>query len=84
MKAELEERREPDPEIMKQVQVLRLEHGKLPCAHDEVSVSVSLSALLMSLTCRVNNSYSPTGMSCVSASQHGSIFLPVMTGIKNF
>ena len=40
--AELEERREPDPEIMrltKQVQDLRLEHGKLQCAHDEVSVS---------------------------------------------
>ena len=42
MKAELEERREPDPEIMrpmKQVQDLRLEHRKLLCAHDEVSVS---------------------------------------------
>ena len=42
MKAELEERREPDPEIMRpmeQVQVLRLEHRKLQCTHDEVSVS---------------------------------------------
>ena len=42
MKAELEERREPDPEIMRpmeQVQALRLEHGKSQCAHDEVSVS---------------------------------------------
>ena len=40
MKAELEERREPDPEIMRpmeQVQALRL--GKSQCAHDEVSVS---------------------------------------------
>ena len=42
MKAELEERREPDPEIMrltKQVQALKLAHGKLLRAHDEVSVS---------------------------------------------
>ena len=57
MKAELEERREPDPEIMKQVQALRPKHGKLLLAHDEVSVSVSLSALLISLRCRVNNGY---------------------------
>ena len=45
MNAELEERREPDPEIMrpmKQVQVLKLEHGKLLRAHDEVSVSICL------------------------------------------
>ena len=45
MKAELEERREPDSEIMrpmKQVQGWRPEHGKLQCAH-EVSVSVCLS-----------------------------------------
>ena len=43
MKAELEERREPDSEIMrttKQVQVWRPEQGKLLRAHDEVSVSV--------------------------------------------
>ena len=42
MKAELEERRDPDPELMKQVQGWRPEHGKLQCAH-EVSVSVCLS-----------------------------------------
>ena len=43
MKAE--ERRGPDPEIMRpmeQVQALMLEHGKLLCAHDEVSVSICL------------------------------------------
>ena len=46
LKAELEERREPDPEmmrLMKQVQVLKLENEKLLCARDEVSVSVCLS-----------------------------------------
>ena len=42
MKAELEERREPDPEIMKQVQAWRPKHGKLLWAHDEVSVSFFL------------------------------------------
>ena len=45
MNAELEERREPDPEIMrplKEVQVLRPVDGKLQCGHDEVSVSVCL------------------------------------------
>ena len=45
LKAELEERREPDPEmmrLMKQVQVLKLENEKLLCARDEVSVSVCL------------------------------------------
>ena len=46
LKAELEERREPDPEmmrLMKQVQALKLENEKLLCARDEVSVSVCLS-----------------------------------------
>ena len=46
LKAELEERREPDPEmmrLMKQVQALKLENEKLLCVHDEVSVSVCLS-----------------------------------------
>ena len=47
MKAELEERREPKPEMMrltKQVQDLRLaENEKLLRAHDEVSVSICLS-----------------------------------------
>ena len=38
LKAELEERREPDPEMMRQVQVLKLENEKLLCAHDEVIV----------------------------------------------
>ena len=56
LKAELKERREPDPEmmrLMKQVQVLKLENEKLLCARDEVSVSVCLSVLLMCQT--VNN-----------------------------
>ena len=43
----MEERREPDPEMMrfmKQVQVvLKRENEKLLCARDEVSVSVCLS-----------------------------------------
>ena len=54
MKAELEERREPDQEMMrltKQVQVLTRKNEKLLCGHDEVSESVRLSALLT-----VNNS----------------------------
>ena len=53
LKVELEEKREPDPEmmrLMKQVQALKLENEKLLCAHDEVSVSVCLSVLLMCLT----------------------------------
>ena len=58
MKAELEERREPDPEmmrLMKQVQVLKRENEKLLCAHDEVSVSVCLS--VYSLTIHTLNTY---------------------------
>ena len=42
----MEERREPDPEMMrfmKQVQVVKRENEKLLCARDEVSVSVCLS-----------------------------------------
>ena len=53
LKVELEERREPDPEmmrLMKQVQALKLENEKLLCVRDEVSVSVCLSVLLMCLT----------------------------------
>ena len=45
LKAELEERREPDPEmtrLIKQVQVLKLENEKLLCARDEVSVRLSV------------------------------------------
>ena len=45
MNAEVEERREPDPEIMrsmKQVQAWRPEHRKLLCAHDEVIVCPSV------------------------------------------
>ena len=54
LKAELEERREPDPEMMRLMkQVQKLENEKLLCARDEVSVSVCLSVLLMCLT--VNN-----------------------------
>ena len=39
MKAELEERRGLDPRLAKQVQALKLAHGNLLRAHDEVSVS---------------------------------------------
>ena len=39
MKAELEEKRGLDPRLAKQVQALKLAHGKLLRAHDEVSVS---------------------------------------------
>ena len=45
LKVELEERREPDPEmmrLMKQVQILIRENEKLLCARDQVSASVCL------------------------------------------
>ena len=67
MKAELEERREPELEMMrltKQLQDSKLENEKLLRAHDEVSVSVCLPSD------ELNQSYSPTELyfACTSSS----------------